>query len=459
MSRCCLLDFHEAWQELPGKSLGAPTQSSDAAGCLLSPPQFDCRARTVDNLQRKKADLFSVDWSGAAGHVFPRAEMRASHIDDHVRRARSEPPVPAFVRSEVASAQQAFGVVPDSGRRRRIQEPTIQPSRSELAREGVAQCNIEWLQAKRHFHDDPVPRSSLSPRLTARALESLDIDAPFGRRHRSEATAETVLPANAATWDFPEAVGTYQERRRFFEQSLLADVYAANIGRPRSRAQPLVDEWKQTAEMAREHRRRGERERGWQVVGSWHRSCSARAAPISCQATTKASLPKIRPSLRREFVEAETFDEGVFTFKKHLSLGSASTASSSHAGRHHDVGTDDGSDWSEAFPSPLPSPQPSPRPSPALVTRSISGLSNIAESTALLTDSASELEQACLPRELRRVVSAVVGGDATPSLAAAAAQALQSTRSAGERCEDSVRFHRQSRAGPSKQVTERRWRD
>lgn len=230
----------------------------------------------------------------------------------------------------------------------------------------------------------------------------------------------------ARTWDFPIGAGSQAQRRSFFEQSSLADVYAARIGRPRLRAQPLKDEWRQTLK----DERNGVRERGWRVVGSWHRTSSAMAAPLTHQLLLNTFITNVVGHLALDRCHAPgDSDPASFEDSGPLSprLGKkafgdsfiSTTASSSN--RLHLM--DDLGEHEASSPAPW---------SPCMSHRSCGDrrtpkLGNIAESHPASTAP----EECAVPRELTRVVSAMISGKEGDSIASAAGQVLMQLRASG----------------------------
>lgn len=288
----------------------------DAAGSVR--PQFEPRAIVVGQQSTKCADVHKVDWNGAAGHLLPRVDLRTLHIDDSVRRARSEPPASLSTRLEIALAQQAFGVCADTGRRRLMEEPQSVPSRAEVASQSAKLGTMESLLEKRHFHGAPLPGSSLSPLMKNRALESIDIDSHAGRRHEASPSKGGFLPQDGESWDLQAGDTSKASLRRFLEQSLLAEEHASLLGRPSFRKR-------------QQNQRLLELERGWNTYGSCRRSNSARPALTSRQLSRASSRTSIRAlellSLSpRE--EALTRHSQPLLFKQTSHLSDASTSCS-----------------------------------------------------------------------------------------------------------------------------------
>lgn len=284
-ARFCLLspsadsvEFFASPRRGPVSRLGFEP-APDAAGSVR--PQFEPRAIVVGHQSRKCADVPKVDWNGAAGHLSPRVDLRSLHIDDSVRRARSEPPASLSTCLEIALAQQAFGVCADTGRRRLMEEPQSVPSRAEVASQSAKLGTMESLLEKRHFHGAPPPGSSLSPRIMNRALESIDIDSHAGRRHEATPSKGGFLPLDGESWDLQAGDTSKASLRRFVEQSLLADQHALLFGRPcfRNRQQ---------------NQRLLELEKGWNTYGSCRRSNSARPALTSRQLSRASSRTSVR---------------------------------------------------------------------------------------------------------------------------------------------------------------------
>lgn len=358
--------------------------SLDAAGSVG--PRFEPRAIIVGQQSRKCADVGGVDWTGSAGHLSPRVDLRSLHIDDSVRRARSEPPVSLSTRLEVALAQKAFGVCADTGRRRLIEQPMSVHSRAEVASQSAKLGIMENLLEKRHFHGSP-PGSSLSPRMANQGLAAIDIDSHAGRLHKVTPSQPGFLPLGGETWDLQVADTSKASFRRFVEQNLLADQYAALLDRP-------------SARRSHPNQRLLELENGWNTYGSCRRSNSARPALVSRQLSrvnshTSVGVQETSPVSLKEKIGAKQHSQRLFS-KQTSHLSDASTACS----------LDD-----IAERSPLQSLMPSPMESPCE--------SDVDDCSSTC---ASEDE---FPLSVQRVLSAVQGTSRSSSLALAAAAAFR----------------------------------
>lgn len=383
--------------------------AADAAGSLRRP--FEPRAIVVGKQSRKCADISGVDWSGAAGHLSPRVELRSLDIDDRVRRARSEPPASLSTRLEVALAQQAFGVCADAGRRRLMAEPLSVPSRAEVASQSAKRGVMEGLLEKRHFHGMSPPGSALSPRIANRATAAVDIDAHAGRLHKKTIPSQGSLP-HGESWDLQVGDGSEASFRRFIEQSLKADEYASLLGRPSSQSHPNHKLW--------------ELERGWNTYGSCRRSNSARPAPVLRQLSRVSSrgLVEVQESFARpvKSILAKK-GSGILFSKQDSGVSSASTACSLDDFVEHST-----------IESPMPSPMESPCESDVDECASTCSEEKFAvhgatgSSSLSLAAAASEEK---LPLSVRRVLSTVHETPGSSSLALAAAAAFRTSEADG----------------------------
>jgi len=198
----------------------------------------------VDGFQHKRKDLVtSFDHTGAAGCGSPRTEVRAFTVDDHARRARSEPPQSDASCAVQLLAMQNFSVFPgiDSqvrGRLRCLSPELSLACRSEVGKRALKFGDITDIPTKKSFCGAPSPGIS-SPRLAAVALESLDIDARAGRAHLVDTPAEGILPTNKPSLGLecrhdPLSAGPRRKDMRYFDNKLEADRYAKLIGRPQA---------------------------------------------------------------------------------------------------------------------------------------------------------------------------------------------------------------------------------
>jgi len=210
--------------------------------------------------RRRKDPLGSFVSDGAAGRGSPRTEVRALDVDDHVRRAHSEPPKATRTRAETELAMQAFGIYSDVDSfavRRRVQAETLPPTKAMIGRTAMEFTDITSVLRRKTFHDAAPPGSSLSPRMAAKSLESIDIDSYYGRRR----SVSCEPSCRSAPWSCASFDSPVRGRRQFFEQILSAEKYASLIGRPHFRSQEeLADIAAGNAEMQRIE----EMERGWQ---------------------------------------------------------------------------------------------------------------------------------------------------------------------------------------------------
>jgi hypothetical protein len=226
---------------------------------------------TVDDLPRKRDNpLAFFDATGAAGIGSPRIDVRTLSIDDRVRRARSEPPQLESTRATQTLSMQAFGIlagIDTPGRfRRRALSPEFTPAaRDQVAKMGAIYGDIERITAKKHFRSSSM-EALMSPRLVAKAIESIDIDAQTGRAKLLDKKAALGILPDSASFEMDTTTQTTfgQSRRSknlcYYEKTLEAERYAKLIGRPQS--QPRTEfSWPQSALKIENLQ---QRERGWQ---------------------------------------------------------------------------------------------------------------------------------------------------------------------------------------------------
>jgi len=240
--------------------------SWNAAGNPFKNGEPEFRTWSVDAgclPRRRKDPLGSFVCDDAAGRGRPRTEVRSLDVDDHVRRAHSEPPKATRTRAEIELAMQAFGIHPDVDSfalRRRVHSETLPPTKAMIGRTAMEFTDITSVLRRKTFHDAAPPGSSLSPRMAAKALESIDIDSYYGRRR----SVSCEPSCRSAPWACISFDSPAQGRRQFFEHMLSADRYASLIGRPHFRSQEeLADIAAGNAEMQHIE----EMERGWQRSG------------------------------------------------------------------------------------------------------------------------------------------------------------------------------------------------
>jgi len=242
--------------------------SWNAAGNPFKNGEPELRTWSVDAAclpRRRKDPVGSFISDDAAGRGRPRIEVRALDVDDHVRRAHSEPPKATRTRSEVELAMQTFGIYSDVDSfavRRRVQAETLPPTKAMIGRTAMEFTDITSVLRRRTFHDAAPPGSTLSPRMAAKVLESIDIDSYYGRRRSMSCELSSrSAPWLCASFDGLVSDSPRQTRCHFFEHSLSADRYASLIGRPhfRSKAE-LAEVPAGNAEMQRIE----DMERGWQ---------------------------------------------------------------------------------------------------------------------------------------------------------------------------------------------------
>lgn len=209
----------------PSREGSCPSLHSAAAGAFLPHSGFEAwTAITVDSLPKRGTQPILHPF-GVAGSGLPRLELRALNVDDGVRRARSAPPAGLQTAFEVALAEQVFGVCPNSGRVRKIQEPSASMTRAEVANWGLAFGDIDSVMSRRRNTGAPPPvHSAASARLAATSMEAIDIDARAGRRHSPSQWM-------SASWDLLSGTSKQAEQRNFLEDRFLADRQASLIGR------------------------------------------------------------------------------------------------------------------------------------------------------------------------------------------------------------------------------------
>jgi hypothetical protein len=250
--RHCLNDFPRDLCELPG----GPRQGSvnrsgyeiawDAAGNDFPKGEHDDRTvLTIDNVLQKRRNCWDVfDPTGAAGCGSPRDEVRAFTIDDHNRRARSEPPKHQTMRVSQLQSLQTCGVPLDidndlCGRRKRCGIDPSEPTRQQQAHQAMLFGDIECVLVKKHFVGNRGPKELLSPRLESIGLETIDIDSRTRKRQVVEKiAADTVLPTSSCFGLSCEVNhGAWRQAPRshsfdYFEKTLQTERYATLIGRP-----------------------------------------------------------------------------------------------------------------------------------------------------------------------------------------------------------------------------------
>lgn len=218
----------------------------DAAGHDFPKGERDDRVvATVDTLpQKRKNCLNKFDRTGAAGCGSPREEIRAFTIDDHNRRARSEPPKSQMSPAVQLQTMQAFGVplaidLGIQGRRQRCEAVQPEPNRQQDCMQAARFGDIEGLMTKKHFADNRGPREVLSPRMESASLETVDIDSVTRRRQvQAKSAAEEILPTSACySMACKVNYGAWRQAPRshsmdYFEKTLQAERYAKLLGRP-----------------------------------------------------------------------------------------------------------------------------------------------------------------------------------------------------------------------------------
>jgi len=257
-------------------SRGSYDISWNAAGNPFKHGEPEFRTWSVDAAclpRRKKDPMKSFDSSDAAGRGRALTEVRALDVDDHVRRAYSEPPKALRTRAEVQLAMQAFGVYADVDSfctKGKVNAEQLSPTRKMIGRTAMEFTDITALLKRKTFHDAAPPGSSLSPRIAAQATESVDIDAHFGRSRclSCDPTAQELRSAPWSRASFDEAIGASPAatRRHFFEKILAAEKYAALVGRPHIRRSK--EEVAEAVAGTEEVLRLQEMESGWLRNGS-----------------------------------------------------------------------------------------------------------------------------------------------------------------------------------------------
>lgn len=248
-TRHCFSSLPEYLWDLPqGPRQGGVSRegfdvASDAAGHPFPAGESDDRVMfTVDTLPIKRRDpLASFDRTGAATGGAPLTEIRALHIDDHVRRARSEPPQTIAVNGAQLIAMQTFGVIPCidssiSGRRRCASPEFSPPTRTEVGRRAVRYGDIVDVPSRKRIIWSPCLSS---PRLAALQMESIDIDQRYGRKRPAscQAPAKGILPMDSPDFSLeckyePLKASPRRKSYDYFKKSLEAERYARLIGRP-----------------------------------------------------------------------------------------------------------------------------------------------------------------------------------------------------------------------------------
>jgi hypothetical protein len=248
--RYCFSALPGYLQELPGGcrqgsvSREGYETAFDAAGHPFPNSERDARLLpTVDTLPSKRREpLASFDRKGAATGA-PLTEVRALHVDDHVRRALSEPPRHLETVGSKLLSMQSFGVLPGidcpiSGRRRSLSPEFSPPTRTEIGKRAVQYGDIVDVPRKKRMEKGFAP-GSFSPRLSAVAMECIDIDQHAGRKRSSsyQAASKGIVPLESPSFSLECASEPLKASPRcrslqYFEKTLEAERYARLIGRP-----------------------------------------------------------------------------------------------------------------------------------------------------------------------------------------------------------------------------------
>jgi hypothetical protein len=219
----------------------------DGAGNPFPKGERDDRiVATVDALQKKRTGcLEKFNREGSAGCSSSPSDVRAFSIDEHPRRARSEPPQPQTSRLIEMRAMQAFGVHPAiesaiCGRRQNIAFEPLPASRQHKMQRAAECGDMEGATMKKHFFGSCVQAEVLSARQTKAKLQSVDIDSHGGKSGIiKRAASEEVLPfaspgyslecrRNCGAWSQSSRTKSYG----YFEKTLAAEKYAKLLGRP-----------------------------------------------------------------------------------------------------------------------------------------------------------------------------------------------------------------------------------
>jgi len=360
--------------------------SWNAAGNPFKNGEPELRTWSVDAAclpRRRKDPVGSFISDDAAGRGRPRIEVRTLDVDDHVRRAHSEPPKATRTRSEVELAMQAFGIyfdVDSFAVRRRVQAEPLPPTKAMVGRTAMEFTDITSVLRRRSFHDAAPPGSSLSPRMAAKALESIDIDSYYGRRRSMSCDPSArSAPWLCTSFDGPMSHSPRQTRCQFFEYSSSADRYASLIGRPhfRSKAE-LAEVPAGNAEMQRIE----EMEHGWQRNGVLR----ATAHP---HATSKTEVDRSHPYCKR----TSSYDSMSTTSSVYSSLQSVPESEQEDWCSLSDIVEDEHDNFDAAMtPHPDRDKQVLPADTPLGLRRVLSSLGNV-EMTSLLHEHGSVVEK------------------------------------------------------------------
>jgi len=360
----------------------------NAAGNPFKNGEPELRTWSVDAAclpRRRKDPLGSFISDDAAGRGRPRIEVRALDVDSHVRRAHSEPPKATRTRSEVELAMQAFGIYSDVDSfavRRRVQAETLPPTKAMMGRTAMEFTDITSVLRRRTFHDAAPPGSSLSPRMAAKELESIDIDSHYGRRRSMscESSARSA-PWLRTSFDEPMSDSPRQTRCQFFEHSLSADRYASLIGRPHCRSKAeLAEVPAGNAEMQRIE----EMERGWQ------RNDVVQATAHPC-ATSKTEEGQFHPCCKK--TRTTSYDSMSTASSVYSSLQSVPESEQEDWCSLSDIVEDEHDNFDAALtPQPDEDEQVLPSDTPLGLRRVLSSLSKV-DMTSLLHEQGSIVEK------------------------------------------------------------------
>jgi hypothetical protein len=218
----------------------------DAAGNAFAQGERDDRiVLTIDNVQQKRKNCWSgFDRTGVAGCGSPRDEARAFTVDDHNRRARSEPPQPQMSRVTQLQSMKSFGVPLDidnglCGHRQRCEIASSAPTRQQDADLAMRVGDIDRIQAKKHFSGNRGPRESLSPRIQSDDLVEIDVNLRSRKRQViAKPAADAILPTTACyslACEVNHGAWCQAPRSKsfdYFEKISEAERYAKLLGRP-----------------------------------------------------------------------------------------------------------------------------------------------------------------------------------------------------------------------------------
>jgi hypothetical protein len=246
--RTCFSSLPIELQEFPccprqgGVSRAGYEVAADAAGNAFPRGEHDERiALSVEYLQQKRKNCLSgFDRTGVAGCGSSRDEIRAFTIDDHNRRARSEPPKPQKHRATELQSMQVFGVPLDidnglCGHRQRCKQDPSEPTRQQDAERALRYGDIDCVLAKKHF----LGKSRSQDLLCLQSGSDGDITPRYGKRQvTGKRAANAILPTSecySLACEVNHGAWRQAPRSRsfdYFEKTLQAERYAKLLGRP-----------------------------------------------------------------------------------------------------------------------------------------------------------------------------------------------------------------------------------